>query len=89
MVKNLPAKAVNGRDADLIPGEDNGSPLQYSCLDRGTWWATVHRVAKSWRDFAEHNRMYLTGWLLGLIVPVIVWGNRSGFKYFSCYILLL
>ena len=28
------------------------TPLQYSCLenpmDRGTWWAIVHRVAKSW-----------------------------------------
>ena len=34
------------------PGEGNGSPLQYSCLenpmDGGAWWATVHRVAKSW-----------------------------------------
>ena len=34
------------------PGEENGSPLQYSCLenptDRGAWWATVHGVAKSW-----------------------------------------
>ena len=32
-------------------GEGNGNPLQYSCLenpmDRGAWWATVHRVAKS------------------------------------------
>ena len=32
------------------PGEGNGNPLQYSCLentmDRGTWWATVHGVAK-------------------------------------------
>ena len=31
--------------------EGNGNPLQYSCLknsmDRGAWWATVHRVAKS------------------------------------------
>ena len=31
--------------------EGNGTPLQYSCLenpmDRGAWWATVHRVAKS------------------------------------------
>ena len=34
------------------PGEGNGNPLQYSCLenpmDRGASWATVHRVAKSW-----------------------------------------
>ena len=33
-------------------GEGNGNPLQYSCLensmDRGTWWAAVHGVAKSW-----------------------------------------
>ena len=33
------------------PGEGHGSPLQYSCLenpmDRGAWWAIVHRVANS------------------------------------------
>ena len=32
------------------PGEGNGNPLQYSCLenpmDRGAWRATVYRVAK-------------------------------------------
>ena len=32
------------------PGEGNGNPLQYSCLDnsihRGAWWATVHKMAK-------------------------------------------
>ena len=35
------------------PGEGNGTPLQYSCLespmDGGTWWAAVHGVAKSQR----------------------------------------
>ena len=34
------------------PGGGNGNPLQYSCLenpiDRGAWWAVVHRVANSW-----------------------------------------
>ena len=34
-----------------IPGEENGTPLQYSCLenplDRGTWQATGNGVAKS------------------------------------------
>ena len=34
------------------PGEGNGNPLRYSCLenstDRGAWWATVHGVTKSW-----------------------------------------
>ena len=33
------------------PGEGNGNPLQYSCLensmDGGDWWTTVHGVAKS------------------------------------------
>ena len=34
------------------PGEGNGYPFQYSCLenpmDRGAWWAIVHGVTKSW-----------------------------------------
>ena len=38
------------------PGEENGNPLQYSCLenpmDRGAWQATVHRVAKVGHDLA-------------------------------------
>ena len=33
------------------PGEGNGNPLQYSCLensmDTGAWWAIVHGVANS------------------------------------------
>ena len=58
VVKNLPANAGDIRDAGSIPGlgrspgGGNGNTLQYSCLDnlmnRGAWWATVHRVAKSW-----------------------------------------
>ena len=50
--------ACNAGDLGLIPGsgrvpgEGNGNPPQYSCLenstDRGNWWATVHGVAKSW-----------------------------------------
>ena len=49
--------AYNAGDPGLIPwsgrspGEGNGNPLQYSCLenstDRGDWRATVHGVAKS------------------------------------------
>ena len=39
------------------PGEGNGNPLQYSCLgnpmDRGAWWATVHRVAKSQTQLSD------------------------------------
>ena len=56
MVKNLLA-SVDTEDVGLIPGlgrspgEGNGNPLQYSCLensmDRGAWQATVHGVTKS------------------------------------------
>ena len=53
VVKNLPA---NARVAGSIPvsarslGGGNGSPFQYSGLgnpmDRGSWWAAIHGVAK-------------------------------------------
>ena len=37
--------------SERSPGEGNGYPLQYSCLenpmDRGAWWATVHEVTKN------------------------------------------
>ena len=58
VVKNPPACAGDVGDLALIPGSGrspgrgNGSPLQCSCLDnpmdRGAWWATVHRVTQSW-----------------------------------------
>ena len=58
MVNKPLANAGNVRDAGSIPGSGSspggvhGNPLQYSCLenptDRGDWWATVHRVTKSW-----------------------------------------
>ena len=39
------------------PGEGNGNPLQYSCLEspmnRGAWWATVHGIAKSWTPMSD------------------------------------
>ena len=49
--------ACNAGDSGSIPGlgispeGGSGNPLQYSCLehpmDRGAWWATVHRVTKT------------------------------------------
>ena len=57
VVKNPPASAGDSGDASSISGsgrslgEGNGNPFQHSCLgnpmDRGAWWATVHRVSKS------------------------------------------
>ena len=57
------ASASNVGDPGLIPGsgrspgEGNGNPLQYSCLenpmDREAWQATVHGVAKSRTRLSE------------------------------------
>ena len=59
MVKNVPA---NAGATGLIPGvgrspgEGNGNPLQYSGLenpmDRGTWKAIVHGVARIGHNLA-------------------------------------
>ena len=58
VVKNSPTNARDERDTVSVPGlgrfpgGGHDNPLQYSCLenpmDRGGWWATVHRAAKSW-----------------------------------------
>ena len=52
VVKNPPANAGS-------PGGGHGNALQYSCLenpmDRGAWWATVHRVTKSWTQMERLN----------------------------------
>ena len=49
VVNNPPANAGDvGSTPGLrrSPAEGNGNLLQYCCLGRGTWWVTVHRVAK-------------------------------------------
>ena len=55
--KESPAKQEAGDMSSIpgsgrSPGEGNGNPLQYSCLenpmDRGAWQAIVSGVAKSW-----------------------------------------
>ena len=57
LLKKPPANAGDARNLDSVPGwgrspgEGNGNPLEYSCLessmDRGAWWVSVHGVAKS------------------------------------------
>ena len=57
VVMNPPANAGDLRDVGSIPGSErssgggHGNPLKYSFLgnlmDRGAWWAMVHRVAES------------------------------------------
>ena len=49
---------LDGHEFEQAPGVDDGegnsNPLQYSCLtnpmDRGAWWAVVHRVTQSEHD---------------------------------------
>ena len=61
-------QAYKGKDGS----EGNGDPLQYSCLensmDGGTWWGTVHGVAKSWTRLSDFtffhykNKRQTTKW---------------------------
>ena len=68
--KNHPVNAGDVRGAGLIhwsrrsPGGGHNNSLQYFCLenpmDRGSWWAMVHRVAKrqtwlKWLSMHTHN----------------------------------
>ena len=72
VVKNLPAKAG---DTGFIPGlgrspgDGNGSPLQYSCLEnpinRGAWRATVHGVTKSRTQLSTCTCIYLQSLVQG------------------------
>ena len=56
---------------EQYPGGGQGNPLQYSCLekpmDRGVWWATVHRsqrVRHDWSNLAQHSIIFYIMWYL-------------------------
>ena len=82
-----------------FPGEWNGNPLQYSCLqnsrNRGAWQAPVHGVAKSWTwltdfhftsrstEFQSKPDILIKGWLIRLLL-IIVYLEKQGFLDFSC-----
>ena len=67
--KESSCKAGEARDMDSIPGSGispgggHGNPLRYSCLentmDRGAWWTTVHRVAKSQDLATKQPQVYV------------------------------
>ena len=78
MVRNL----CNSGDPGLIlgqedsPGEGNGNPVQYSCLDnstdRGAWQATVHGVQRVGHDWATNTHKTQEKHLMGTSL-VIQW----------------
>ena len=84
--KNLP---TNAGDVGSIPvsgrssGEGNGNPLLYSCLgnsmDRGAWWAMVHRV----HDLAtkqQHLSQKLFMQSLAIDSPLIAMMKHCNFR---------
>ena len=86
------AKASAYNEGDLgsipglgrFPGEGNGNPLQYSCLenpmDGGAWWATVHGVAKSRTRLSNFTSLGI--FILFLISSVIQEQKKD---VYSCY----
>ena len=52
------------------PGEGNGNPLQYSCLenpmDGGAWWTTVNGVAKRWTRLSDFTFTFKISFFLQL-----------------------
>ena len=71
MCQNIPGRS-DGKESDpntgdpgsipgsgRSPGEGNGCPLQYSCLenfmDRGAWWATVDGITESWTQLSNSH----------------------------------
>ena len=70
------------------PGEGNGNPVQYSCLenpmDRGAWWATVHGIAKSQTrlsDFTSLTNIWL--FVTPRTLRVLQWVTISFSREFS------
>ena len=90
-VKNTPASAGGIRDRSLISGSGrfprggHGSPLQYSCLenpmDRGAWWAVVHRFAQSGtrlKQLSTHaHRETILHWPQGGLACCDSWGCKE------------
>ena len=77
--------AWNAGDLGLITGSGRftgeripGIPLQYSCLensmDGGTWWATVHGIAKSWTWLSDfHFISYISKYLKYIYIYIYIY----------------
>ena len=92
------ASVYNTRDSGSIPGlgrspgEGNGNPLQYYCLenpmDRGAWNATVHGVTKSrtrLSDFTHSALLIELKWYLTVVLIFIVLMMNDTKSLFSSF----
>ena len=86
MAQTVKASSYSAGDLGLIPGlgrppgEENGSPLQYCCLenpmDRGAWLAAVHGLQRVGHDWAtslslrEHHYDYIL-WITVILVKLL------------------
>ena len=92
LINNLPTIVGDAGDTGLIPGSGrspgggHGNPLLYSCLenpmDRGAWWAMVHRVAKSWT--CEHTDTHLHNPGKSLFIKIFSIPGGSDGKESAC-----
>ena len=79
VVKNPPANASRCKrcGSGISPEGGHGNPLQYSCrknlMDRGTWWATIHRVAQSQ---SQRKQLSIHGVVLKVRPGWWAWGGR-------------
>ena len=101
MVKNLSRKAGDAKGAGLIPGlgrspgEGNGNPLQYSCLensmDRGAWRAIIHGAVTEHTHLYALDRVLGTSQVRGMVVesanPRVRWIQVSARLLPNCEIL--
>ena len=88
--------ACNAGDSGSIPGlgrspgEGNGNPLQYSCLenpvDGGAWEATVHglqRVGRDWATSLVYEKMQVSGlWNHFFDLHLATWDQDPLFSQF-------
>ena len=97
VVNNPLANAENVREVGSIPrsgsfpGGGHGNPLQYSCLEnptgRGDWWATVHRVTKSWtwlKQLSTAQHRWSQNYVLPLRVKTPIREQRNFCKRRIC-----
>ena len=98
VAKNLPANAGDAEDVSLIPGsgrspgEGNGNPLKYSCLenpmDRGAWQATVQQGHKE-PDTTDTTSLACTEVVMSFYHKVLSFFSFSTFGKWSHAIFFL